>query len=229
MGNTILIAEDDKHYLAVLEKCFKSAGFTVYTAGTCRDTCKLAFELYPDCFLFDYHLEDDSVLLACLAIRDDVRLKTAPLVILSGDGTREDISYNNCKADLFLTKGTSPIKIMAAVRRHILRAGRAKRAPGNSDLTCDPRSMTVLKFGQPLVCLPPEQFRLFAVLSGRPSQFVSERQLCTFVFRGDPADRRGAITALVYRLRRSLGARYGRRIKNKKNLGWVYVRPRVRS
>jgi DNA-binding response OmpR family regulator len=222
-------AEDEKVALDLLVKYFTLSGFTVYTAETCKAAIQLACRNTLDCFLFDYHLADGPVTPACLFIRSHGRLKDAPIVMLSGDPNQAIHSYNICQADLFLDKGRSYPEILAAVKRQLRRTVQPKEPPKRSDLTLDAKGMWILKNGQPLVCLSPEQFRFFAVLFERKPDFVPEDVISAYVFKDLPGEKREAIASLVYRLRRNLGPRHARRIKNRKGLGWVYVQPRLRE
>jgi len=229
MGNTILIAEDDKLARRTLTQYFEAAGFKVYSADTCKDTVRLACLHLPDCFLFDYHLADDTIVPACLFIRSHDRLKTAPIVILSGDPNQAAHSYSACQADVFLAKGGGYPEILAAVKHHLRRQEQPKEPIKWSDLTLDARTMRILKNGLPMVYLSPGQFRLFAVLFERKPDFVSESEISAYVFKNIPHNKREAIASLVYRLRQSLGPQHARRIKSKKGRGWVYVQPRLRA
>lgn len=53
MGNTILIVEDDARRRKSLAKYFSCSGFTVYSAGNCREAIELAFRHLPDCVLWN--------------------------------------------------------------------------------------------------------------------------------------------------------------------------------
>ncbi|HAT72416.1 MAG TPA: hypothetical protein DCS63_06335 [Elusimicrobia bacterium] len=229
MGNTILIAEDDKLARKTLTQYFEAAGFKVYSADTCKDTVRLACLHLPDCFLFDYHLADDTIVPACLFIRSHDQLRNAPIVILSGDPKQAAHSYNACQADVFLEKGGYYPEILAAVKRQLRRVEQQNGNVKPSDITLDGRTMRILKNGLPMVCLSPEQFRLFSVLFERKPDFVTEDEIGAYVFQDLPREKREAIASLIYRLRQNLGPQHARRIKCKKGLGWVYVQPRLRA
>lgn len=227
MGNTILIAEDDRASLDLLEIYFSEAGFTVYTAGTCRDAIKQTYRLLPDCFLFDYHLGDDTAAPACRGIRSHERLKNAPIVILSGDPSQAAYCYNTCQADVFLEKEKSYPEIIAAVKRQLRRADSSGGIERGADLALDYKNMCIRREGKSALCLSQEQFKFFSVLFEKRPLFVGEEDMCRRVFMTDfTKSIRKALDMVAYRLRIKLGPQLARRIKCSKTRGWVYIQPR---
>lgn len=229
MGKTILIAEDDKEFLRVLSAYFGKLGFTVYRAETCEEAGRLARERLPDCFLLDYQLTDGDAASVCIFIRGYEPLRRAPIVILSGHAERSAECYDFCQADVFIEKGRPLEEIGAAINRHLRRAAGTRGVHSSSDLGLDAAALAVLKDGKIAAQLSPEQFRFMTMLLGKAPDFVSEEQLCSYVFSDRPGDYQKALSSLVYRLREKLGPRLSRRLKHKRSRGWIYVRPRVRT
>ncbi len=230
MGNTILIADDNPATLHMLEMYFNEAGFTIYAAESCKDAIRQASRHLPDCFLLDYHLGDDTAAPVCLWIRTHERLKNAPIVILSGDEGCALYSYNTCQADVFLDKDKSYPEIVAAVNSQLRRTNSARGFTPCPDLTLDWKNLCILRGEKTVLCLSPEQFRFFSMLFERRSRFVGERDMLAYVFSLNPgAGTRDALNMLAHRLRVKLGPQLARRIKYKKNSGWVYVQPRRRN
>ncbi len=229
MGNTILIAEDFKPALQMLVKLFSGAGFTVYPVRTCAEAVKLAAQHLPDCFLLDYYLEDGPVPVVCSFIRGHEALKDVPIVMYSSHDEEAENCYAACQADVFIQKGRPGSVVLAAVNHHLRRMARKCDAAVQSDLTPDPTTLQVLRHGAPLVSLSLEQFRLFSVLFARRPCFVPDSELAAHVFPGISQERLEALFSLVYRLRRRLGVRYGRRIVCKNGRGWAYIQPRLRA
>lgn len=230
MGNTILIADDDKASLHMLEMYFSQAGFTVYTAETCKEALQLAFRHLPDCFLLDYHLGHENPLPACQAIRSHEQLNNSPIVVLSGDPSRAVYSYETCQADVFLDKDKSYVEIVAAVKRQLRRRDASLGLVRGSDLTLDSKNMSVLREGKPAVSLSPEQFRFFSSIFKKSPRFIGEEELCRQVFLAEcTTSMRKALNMVAYRLRIKLGPQLARRIKCSKVIGWVYLQPRDRK
>lgn len=228
MGNTILIVDDYAPVLQMLTKRFGEAGFQVYTAQTSQEAVKLASRHLPDCFVLDLFLEDGPVSGVCSFIRGHEQLKDAPIVIHSSHTDEAENCYAHCQADVFVEKSRGCGVLLAAVKRHLCRIARKCDAIKQADLEPDPGSMRVLKYGVPITSLSPEQFRLFSVLFGKRPGFVPEEEIAAYVFQDASPKNVEAIFSLVYRLRRKLGPRYGRRIVCQKGRGWAYIQPRLR-
>jgi len=228
MGNTILITEDFGHYLKILSQYFTGEGFTVYSASTGQETIRLAERHLPDCFLLDYNLGgEETIEPACLFIRSHPRLKSAPILILSGEHEQAERCYASCQADNFIPKGRPLAEIGAAVRRSLRRAGAAAGVIAGGDLALDVVSRLILRPGHPAIELPREQFAFFSLLLEHSPRFVTEEELCRRVScpGAEPMSRK-ALNMLAYRLRLKLGPRLARRVKNSRASGWIYLQPR---
>ena len=94
------------------------------------------------------------------------------------------------------------------------------------DLALDGENLQVLKNSKHAAYLSREQFSCLSLLLEKSPAFVSEGEIIAAVYAGDP-DKAEALHSLMYRLRKSLGARLGRRIKCKRKQGWIYVQPRA--
>ena len=229
MGNTILIAEDDKFALKVLARYFQAFGFTVYPAETCAEGIKLAGQYKPDCFLLDYHLGEETANEICRFVRGNEYLKEKPIIMLSGDPEQAINSYEICQADVFIEKGKRYSEVLALVTRQLRRVEWNRGVMRKPDLTLNAVTLRVTQGERPPFQLPPEQFRLFALLFERSPDFVTEEELCAYVFTDPPSGKHDAISSLAYRLRSKLGPQLARRIKNSRFRGWTYVQPRLRK
>lgn len=229
MGNTVLIAEIFRPTLHMLTRLFEDSGFTVYQADTCQEAVKQASLHLPDCFVLDYQLADGPVPTVCAFIRSHETLKNAPIAIYSTYTDRMEDSFTTCRADVFVEKGKNPDALVAAIKHHLHRYERTEDAAKNTDLTLDPVNLRVLRHGEIIAMLSPEQYRLFSILFNSRPGYISDRELAAFVFSDLGNDRLDATFSLVHRLRRKLGPRYGRRIVCKKERGWAYIQPRLRA
>ncbi len=231
MGNTILIAEDEKLYLKILGRLFSKQGFTVHTADNCRDALDLAARHLPDCFLLDYNMgAEGSIEPVCRFIRSHPRLQRAPILILSGEYEKASECYNTHEVDLFIKKCSPLLEIAAAVKRQLRRAATPPPPQPASDLALDREALRVLPAGREPVELSRDQFLLLSLLMEASPSFVSDEQLCRRILDLEPdACACKALNMTIYRLRQKLGRRLARRIKNSRSLGWTYVQPRPRG
>lgn len=230
MGNTILIAEDKPTELRILSRYFSAGGFAVYPAASCAEAIKLARQHHPDCFLLDYHLDGDKTAdEICACIRSNEYIRKNPVVILSGDPEIAIQSCTVCKADYFVQKGRPYSEVMTLVKKLLYRTEWNRGVLKRGDLTLEASTLRLLRPSYPPIQLSPEQFRFFCIIFENSPDFVGEEQACAHVYGSYTLENRSALWSLAYRLRGKLGLQLARRIKNRRNCGWIYVQPRVRT
>lgn len=104
IGATVLIVDDDVVTRRVLRHILERAGCSVVEAATVREACK-ALEARPQAMLLDIHLPDGSGTLVCSSARRDVRLRSLPVIVLTGDADAEAVrEAYDAGADDFLVK-----------------------------------------------------------------------------------------------------------------------------
>jgi DNA-binding response OmpR family regulator len=229
MGNTILIAEDDRHTLPMLERIFRDAGYEPLTARTCRETIRKAAEHLPDCFVLDLHLEDGPVHEVCAFIRSHEQLRNAQVIIYSTHTDALEKCYESLRADIFVPKCHPPAELLAEVKWRLRRARLSASGKLPSDLTLDLENLCVLRYGKLLAALSLSQFRVLYYLFRNRPEFISGEDLAVHVLGDSSGESQGAIFSLIHRLRKKLGPRYSRRIVCNSKDGWAYVQPRLRA
>lgn len=231
-SRVLLIVDDDKHVVDILSRFFSSCHYSIHTAGTCADAIRLAGLYHPDCLLLDFHLLDGKGDKVCRAVRADMQLKHTPIVMLSVDPTRELDSYLEYRADAFILKGSSLEKIRAVVEGLLRRVRWERRILTCGDLHLVGSDFSVHRDSRLIAQLSADQFCLFFLLLEKAGEFVSEEIIVECVLQNDPMltlDKGDAIRSLICRLRKKLGVQLGRRIRNSRNKGWIYLPPRDRK
>lgn len=229
MGNTILIVDDNPADLLLLTCDFRAGGFTVYPAQSCSEAIKLADRYHPDCFILDYYLGADTSEEICAFIRANEHIRKNPVIILSGDPEQAIHSYKVCQADVFVEKGRSNAEIIYLATSLLRRAEWTNGVLKKGDLTLEALALRILRPAYPPIQLSLEQFRFFSLLLEKSPAFVNEADICVQVFGQTFPDCRAVIWSLVYRLRQKLGRQLSRRITSRRNFGWLYIQPRLRS
>ena len=113
---TILIVEDEKAALYVLEKSFCLAGFSVYTAESCFEAFKLIKKNKFDALLLDYYLKNGTAFDICKKVRSDEHFPKIPIVVLSGYSEFISSAYNACQADAFVEKNKPCSEVILVVK-----------------------------------------------------------------------------------------------------------------
>jgi len=80
----LLIADDDADLRTVFSVLFTRRGFTVLTATDGAHALRLARQHRPDVVLTDFDMPGMDGVQLCRALRDDPRLRTVPVALLSG-------------------------------------------------------------------------------------------------------------------------------------------------
>lgn len=120
----MLLVDDEKVILRMLEVNFRAAGFRVETAATGALALELAGAARPDAMVLDLGLPDLDGWEVVKRLREVDGLATVPVVVLSG------VDRNDARArgyassvEAYLTKPVEPDELVETVRRAIARTG----------------------------------------------------------------------------------------------------------
>ncbi|MDA8132149.1 MAG: response regulator transcription factor [Elusimicrobia bacterium] len=226
MGRTtLLIVDDDPAWLKMMAGFFAAEGFDVRTAGSCAEAVAAAGASRPDCLLLDYHMNDGDGGMVCSSLRSDAALRNTPIIMVSADPAQEIPAYAEYQADGFILKGSPLAKIRAVVDSVLRRVAWERGIIEKGDLRLEKETLGVFRNSKPAVTLSKNQFQLLSLLVERSPAFVPEAEIACLILGVAQDERSDAVRALVHRLRQKLGLQLGRRIKCKRNLGWIYVQP----
>lgn len=224
------MADDDKVWRSNLTRFFSHFGYEVTAAASCAEAKAAVLRERPDCVLLDFHMEDGDGGRLCLDLRATAAVRRTPVVMVSADPAEEMNAYTAYKADGFILKGCPLDKIRAVAESVLRRVDMERGALESGDLRLEPDGCRVFRKGREVLALPPEQFRLLALLMEASPGPVGEAEISALVLgAGAEKDAAEAVYSLVYRLRRSLGPQLSLRVKNVSGRGWCYVLPRVRD
>ena len=95
MPKKILIADDDRNYLVMLESLLKARGYAVYTAKNGEEALEKARAVVPDLIVLDVRMpvmEGDE---AAMHLKGDEATKHIPILILTGLRTEKEIAENH--------------------------------------------------------------------------------------------------------------------------------------
>jgi DNA-binding response OmpR family regulator len=102
---TILVIDDEKDVLRVVELNLRSAGFEVITVSNGRAGIKAAKEHKPNLILLDVMMPEMSGLEVLMELKWDKKLKKIPVIMLTAKSTVGDMDHAfNRRADGYITK-----------------------------------------------------------------------------------------------------------------------------
>jgi two-component system KDP operon response regulator KdpE len=134
------------------------------------------------------------------------RADRTPVVVLSVRGEEEDkVRALDLGADDYVTKPFSMRELLARVRSHLRRTGRAASAEilRFAGLEIDRARRTVTQ-GERDVHLTPTEFAILELLAGQAGKPVTLRQIISTVWKGAPATTQDTVRVHVGTLRRKL-------------------------
>ncbi len=118
MKNKILIVEDDKDTLFILDKLLSKNDFEVYTATNGQEALKLLEqEVIPDVIIADWTMPFMSGIELCNHIKKDERFKHVYFIILTARASLKDrVAGLDLGADDFLVKPVQNQELLARIR-----------------------------------------------------------------------------------------------------------------
>jgi DNA-binding response OmpR family regulator len=176
----ILLVDDERKIIEVVESFLESRGFAVFGA----ESAAQAFEIFERediaLVLLDLMLPGMSGEEFCAALR---KKSHVPVIMLTAKAEEEDMLRGlSIGADDYVTKPFSLKALLARIEAVLRRSGEYLRSPGNrllfdgGSLEIDFESRSVRREGRTLA-LTPNEFRILEALAGHPNKVFTRDQL----------------------------------------------------
>ena len=206
MTANILVVEDEPGIQEVLRFNLNLHGHHVIVATSGEEALSILRGALPDMILLDWMLPGISGIDLARRIRQDPRLKTIPIIMLTARTEEADkVAGLETGADDYLTKPFSPRELNARIRA-VLR----RRAPQMTEdtveisgLRLDPATHRVTGNGSTL-SMGPTEFRLLHFLMTHPERVYSRSQLLDQVWGDHVFVEERTVDVHIRRLRSSL-------------------------
>ncbi|MHB1687357.1 MAG: response regulator [Ignavibacteriaceae bacterium] len=118
--NTILIVEDEKDTLFILDKLLTKNDFNVYTSTNGQEALKLLEEVLPEVIIADWTMPVMSGLELCNTIKKNEKFKSIYFIILTARASLKDrVTGLDLGADDFLVKPVQNQELLARIRSGI--------------------------------------------------------------------------------------------------------------
>ncbi len=205
---TVLIVEDERDLLSVLDFNLRQAGFETLLAGTAEEALAHVRRVIPDLVVLDIMLPDLPGTEVCRRLKGAERTRQVPVVMLTAKGEEVDrVVGFELGADDYVTKPFSVrelvLRLQAVLRRA---AGPAEAAAatrvGPIRIDIDSHRAFV---GDEEIALTPLEFRLLQTLVARSGRVQSREQLLADVWEMSPDLETRTVDTHVKRLREKLG------------------------
>jgi len=224
--NKILVVDDEKDILDLVEYNLKQEGYKVTCVLTGEEALESISEKKPDLILLDLMLPGVDGFEVCRQLKRDGQTRDIPVVMLTAKGEDIDVVTGlELGADDYIVKPFSP-RILIARIRAVLRkkqGGISEHHDNNEilsrhDILIDPRRHHVTVKGSQ-VELTYSEFRLLKLLAERPGWVYSRYQIVDALRGEDYPVTERSVDVQVVGLRKKLGSA-GKYIQTVRGVGY---------
>ncbi len=220
----ILIVEDDQNIAKLVKYNFEKAGFCVAVVITGEEALEFLSRQMADLIILDIMLPKMDGFETCRRLKDDNRLSSIPIMMLTARGEEVDrVVGFELGADDYVVKPFSPRELILRAKT-ILRRGQVKENVKENlrsgDLEIDiPRHRVSVKGKE--VVLTPMEFKLLVILLERRGRVQSREELLSSVWNIEVDITTRTVDTHVKRLRQKLG-KVGECLETIRGLGYRF-------
>src|SRR5512139_4304846 len=177
MSKTIMVVDDEKRLVSLVESYLTQEGYRVVSAYNGREALNVARREKPDLIVLDVMMPEMD---GYEFMRKHRAENNTPIILLTARvDDEEKVIGLEIGADDYITKPFRPRELVARVRAVLRRAGKDEPA-GNllqaADIVLDRDSRTV-KVGDGFVDLTPSEFDILTALMSSPGRVYSRLDL----------------------------------------------------
>jgi DNA-binding response OmpR family regulator len=174
----ILLVDDEKRILEVLEAYLEREGYEIHCADNGIDALKKAKTINPDLIVLDLMLPDISGEEVCRLLRKECDV---PILMLTAKSAEDDrINGIVMGADDYLTKPFSPREVVVRVQAILRRVKKTEKVEriefNNKQLAIDLSKKEVTVKGQDVI-LTPIEYKLLTNMALNPGRVYSRMDL----------------------------------------------------
>ena len=190
MREKILIVDDEKDILKMLDYNLKKEGFRTILASDGEEALDAAVKEHPDLVLLDLMLPGMDCLEVCKALKKESKTASIPIIMLTAKTQESDkVVGLELGADDYVTKPFSPRELIARVKAVLRRAREKEKAPEVlrvGDLAIDFAKIMVSVKNKP-VTLTAKEFELLTTLVKAKGRVLSRDYLLDTIWGFDHA------------------------------------------
>ncbi|MDP2981091.1 MAG: response regulator transcription factor [Candidatus Omnitrophota bacterium] len=186
----ILIVEDEKDIVKMLDYNLKKEGFKTLSAHNGEDGLDMARKENPDLILLDLMLPEMDGMDVCKAIKNEAKTSHIPIIILTAKAQETDkIVGLELGADDYMTKPFSPRELIARIKAVLRRMKEKDKLPEVlriGDLTID-FSKIMVSIKDKSIELTAKEFELLKTLIKAKGRVLSRDYLLDTIWGFDQA------------------------------------------
>lgn len=181
MPQTILVVDDEKRLVSLLESYFKREGYRVLTAFNGKEALPIAATEKPDLIVLDLMMPEID---GYEFMRRHRREHQTPIILLTARvDDEEKVIGLELGADDYITKPFRPRELVARVRAVLRRSGQDTphgETIKAADISIE-RTTRLVRIGEKAVDLTPSEFDLLAALISAPGRVFSRLDLLDII------------------------------------------------
>ena len=190
MKETILIVEDEKDIVKMLDYNLKKEGFRALSVRNGEGAIDLVRREHPDMIILDLMLPGMDGLEVCKTLKGDSKTASIPIIMLTAKSQESDkVVGLELGADDYVTKPFSPRELIARIKA-VLRRGKEKdkllEVLRVGDLTVDLAKIRVTVKGKPIE-ITAKEFELLKTLIKSRGRVLSRDYLLDTIWGFDHA------------------------------------------
>jgi len=226
MKEKILIVEDEKDIVKMLEYNLKKEGFRTISAQDGEDALEYAVREHPDLIILDLMLPGMDGLEVCKELKKETKTASIPIIMLTAKAQESDkVVGLELGADDYMTKPFSPRELIARIKAVLRRAKEKDKLPEVlklGDLVIDLSKIAVSVKDRPIE-LTAKEFELLKTLIKAKGRVLSRDYLLDTIWGFDHAVEIQTRTVDVHirTLRKKLKSE-AKRIVTVKNYGYRF-------
>ena len=186
----ILIIEDEKDIVRMLDYNLKKEGFRAFSANNGENGLDMARKDHPDLILLDLMLPEMDGLEVCKAVKNDTKTAAIPIIILTAKAQETDkIVGLELGADDYVTKPFSPKELIARIKAVLRRVKEKEKLPEVfkiGDMIIDFSKIRVTIKDKP-IDLTSKEFELLKILIKAKGRVLSRDYLLDTIWGFDQA------------------------------------------
>lgn len=221
MAKLIAIVDDEPDILELISYHLKKERFEVREFRDGEGLLSFIETALPDLVILDLMLPGMDGLEVCRVLRGNRRTSSVPIIMLTAKGSEADkVVGLELGADDYVVKPFSPRELVARVKAVLRRAKVEEKEESLviGDLAIDTNRFEV-RFKGRRIDLTPTEFRILAILAGRPGWVFTRNQLLNELWQEDKIVLDRTIDVHIRHLREKLGEG-GRLIKTVRGIGY---------
>lgn len=221
-GTTVLVVDDEKDLLSLLEYNLEQEGFDVLLARDGVEAIEQTREHEPDLIILDVMMPKMDGIEVCERLRKDAHLRTIPIMMLTARTEEDDkVEGLDVGADIYLGKPVS-ISVILSQTKALLRSTRRYADPPDQikvhNLRIDrDRYLVYQKNGEANeekeLRMPRKEFELLYFLASHPGKVFSRQEILDEVWGRDVYVVDRTVDVHVRKIRQKIGSKYIETVK----------------